>query len=594
MGTRQSIQPRIISHSIDLFNGGMDSDASPYTVPQGSAVLGENVEFYRDGTLRSRKGFTYNMDPTGNLVNKFVTLRWRGSVSRIYRENNYYYNQSDATGWQYLGNASGTPEDTTLVKILNGVLVVEKKGIQIYEPTQNNIYQASVDTPNPLSASPLPGGRLKEGIYTYQYNYLLRGGADGPTSPEYTLAVMSDDSQVQVNLPPNPSHPDIFKIRLFRKGPGDAFPLYIGDVNPNTGSFTDTGLPQSALMPTQGVRQMPGGNLALLHNRRLFVVDGDTVHYSYPGTYAYSNVFWSEKINLPTGEPITAMCPLGQGIIFFGLESAVYMNGVPSEGGTFSPIPVPDGCVSQRAWTLAEDGTLLYVGKSGIYAMSGTSAQRISDPVNDEFRKLTVGQLKNSTIIFDQQERRLLTTLPDKILTYYFQTKSWSVWTINNAQLDWFEGRIYMYRTGTPTGNRFGILGEAPTDDGLPILGKFVSGVHGLDDSTVFKLFRRVGLQVSAGLNDTVNMSVRAMQENVSYSGLPAREVSGPTWGTAIWGATQWGGNTDTTQTVSLPDNIQGRYIQFTITFSTQNANQFVLMGPVVVEYRPRYRYGRR
>lgn len=90
MGTRQSIQPRIISHSIDLFNGGMDSDASPYTVPQGSAVLGENVEFYRDGTLRSRKGFTYNMDPTGNLVNKFVTLRWRGSVSRIYRENNYY------------------------------------------------------------------------------------------------------------------------------------------------------------------------------------------------------------------------------------------------------------------------------------------------------------------------------------------------------------------------------------------------------------------------------------------------------------------------------------------------------------------------
>lgn len=131
-------------------------------------------------------------------------------------------------------------------------------------------------------------------------------------------------------------------------------------------------------------------------------MDGDTLNYSYPGSYAYSNVFWTEKVNLPTGEPIRAICPLGQGVIFFGLETATFMNGVPAEGGTFAPIPVPDGCVGSQAWTTAEDGTLFYLGKSGVYAMTGVQAQRISDPLNDIFRNLSVGEMENATLLFDQ------------------------------------------------------------------------------------------------------------------------------------------------------------------------------------------------
>lgn len=79
----------------------------------------------------------------------------------------------------------------------------------------------------------------------------------------------------------------------------------------DTTTLADDGLRQSAKTPLQGVRAMPGGNFGLVQNRRLFVVDGDTLNYSYPGSYAYSNVFWTEKLNLPTGEPIRAMCPLG-------------------------------------------------------------------------------------------------------------------------------------------------------------------------------------------------------------------------------------------------------------------------------------------
>lgn len=53
----------------------------------------------------------------------------------------------------------------------------------------------------------------------------------------------------------------------------------------------------------------------------------------------------------------------------FGLETALFMTGVPSEGGSFNQIGVPDGCINQNTWTLAEDGTLIYIGRNGVYAM---------------------------------------------------------------------------------------------------------------------------------------------------------------------------------------------------------------------------------
>lgn len=264
------------------------------------------------------------------------------------------------------------------------------------------------------------------------------------------------------------------------------------------------------------------------------------------------------------------------------------MNGAPAEGGTFAPIPVPDGCVGPRAWTTAEDGTLFYVGSGGVYAMQGVGAQRISDPMNHIFRDLSVAELESCTVVYDQQERRLLVSLPTRVLAFYFQTRAWTTWTLSGLELDWFEGRLHVY-----AGNGFGILGESPNDDGQPIVGKFVSGVSGLDDPVMHKLFRRVGVQVSAVPDDTVTLHVRSLNHQAEFAGLPARETNAPTWGVAIWGVDAWGGNADTVQTVSLPDKIQGRYIQFTVTFTTTDASRFVLMGPLVIEYRPQYRYGR-
>lgn len=579
MGSRQSIQPRIISHSIDLFTGGMDSDASPYMLPPGSAVLGENVEFYRDNTLRARQG--YSLDATAAITGEFTVQRI-GTVNRIYRSGNSYQSVHNNTVTT-LGTASAPH---TFVRILGGVLIVEPQKLRLYDA--DGLHNAGVDSPLPLTGSPSVGGKLKEGVYTYTYNYLLKGGFESAQAEGVRVTVPAADHKVTLTIPVPTAHPKLFKLRIYRQNPDGGIPLFIRELDVGTTTYVDTGDAPSALLPTQGIRKMPGGNLALVHNRRLFTVNQDTLNYSYPGQYGYSNVFWTEKVNLPTGEPITAMCPLGQGVIFFGLETASYMNAVPSEGGSFTAMPVPDGCVSQSAWTTAEDGTLLYVGKSGVYAMQGATAQRISDPVNNYFKDYTVSELKTATVIFDQQERRLLVSLPNEILVYYFQTKAWAVWTLPNCRLDWFEGRIHIHYQG-----KFGILGEVPTDNGEPISGSFVSGVHGLDDAVTFKLFRRMGLQVSAGPEDLVDMSVRALQTDVAYAGLPEREISGATWGIEIWGKAHWSGNADTLQTVALPDNIQGRYIQFTITFSTYNADKFVIMGPVVFEYRTRYRYGR-
>lgn len=580
MATKQTVQPRTLSYSVDLFKGGMDSDASPYTIADGQAVLGENVDFYRDNTLRSRRG--YELTANVNKDGQFITQRMNSEVRRFYREAGYYKSEYLANH-KLEGNATGTHN---FVRILNGILAVEPSGIVLMD--SDGIQAAAVDTPLPLTGSSSVGGKLKEGTYTYVYNYLLSGGFESPQSEELEVVVKQSDSKVELQFPTNPDHPKLYKIRLYRKNPGDGFPLFIKELPTDTLTYVDTGDGQSALMPLQGIRQLPGGNLALIHNRRLFTVDGATLNYSYPGVYAYSNVFWSEKVNLPTGEPITAICPLGQGVIFFGLETALYMNGVPSEGGAFNPMPVPDGCVSQTAWTQAEDGTLFYVGKSGIYAMQGAAAQRISDPVNDRFRNYTAGELRSATMIFDQQERRLLVALPNEILVYYFTTKAWSVWTLPGAELDWFEGRIHIYYDG-----KFGILGEAENDDGNPIKGKFVSGLHGMDDQTNHKLFRRMGLQLSAINSDKINMGIRVTDWDTAFVGLPERAERGSMWDVDLWDVGQWSGNVDSVQTVSLPDYIQGRYIQFTITFETNNATNFVIMGPVVFEYRPRYRYGR-
>lgn len=580
MATRQSVQPRTISHSIDLFTGGMDSDASPYRLQEGQAVLGENVEFYRDNTLRSRQG--YLLDTAVNKTGQFITQRINGVIKRMYKDTGYYKSEYDGVV-TVEGDAEG---DHTFVRILGGVLAVEQE--TIYQLDSDGFQTAAVNTPLPLTGTSTTGGKLSEGEYTYTYNYLLKGGAESPQSEPFKITVPAADHKVTLTIPVNPAHPKLFKLRLYRQNPTDGLPLFIKELDVGTTTYEDTGDAQSALIPLQGVRQQPGGNLALIHNRRLFTVNDNVLNYSYPGNYAYSNVFWTEKVNLPTGEPITAMCPLGQGVIFFGLETAQYMNGVPAEGGSFSPIPIPDGCVSQQAWTQAEDGTLLYVGKGGVYAMQGASAQRISDPVTDRFKQYSVGELQDCSIIFDQQNRRLLVALPNEILVYYFQTRSWSVWTLPMLTLDWFEGRIHIFLN-----NHFGILGEHSTDNGVNIVGRFVSGIHGLEDSTQHKLFRRMGIQVTAAANDTVNMSVRAMETNQSYTGLPPRENTGSQWDVALWDVGKWAGTSDVTQTVSLPDNIQGKYVQFTIVFETTQADQLVITGPVVFEYRVRYRYGR-
>ncbi len=581
MASRPGTQQRNILHSIDLFKGGMDSDASPYTLPEGSAVLGSNVEFYRDNTIRSRAGYTLESNTSKSGV--YVTQRLPEGVYRLYRREGGLYRKG-SNGEEFLGSVSNSPH--TFVRLLNSLLVIQQDKIRLYD--SEGVQDAAVPKPEPLTVNVSLGGTLQEGTYKYTYNYLLDGGTQSAQANLVNAVIPGKDYNATITFPAYVSHPKHYKKRLYRQEPKGGVPLFIKELNPDETTYTDRGDTQSALAPVDGITSMPGGNIALTFNRRLYVIDGDTMYYSYPGNYAYRNVFWTEKVNLPTGESIRAVAPLGQGLIFFGLETALYMNSLPSEGGSFAPIAVPDGCVNQNAWVNAEDGTLFYVGKNGLYAVSGTQIQRISDPVNNYFQSLSLSEFDNVTLVYDQQDRRLLVSLPRQILVYYFQTASWASWELPGVSLDWFEGRLNIYKDSA-----FGILGESPTDNGQPIKGKFISGVHGLEDSTVHKLFRRVGLQVSASADDVVDLTVRALDSNKSFGGLPARENNGAVWGVAIWGTDKWSGNNDTTQTLTLPDFIQGRYIQFTVEFTTRDSKNFVLMGPLVVEYRARQRYGR-
>lgn len=480
MATRQTVQPRIVNHTVDLFKGGMDSDASPYSVVEGQAVLGKNIEFYRDNTLRSRKG--YVLDLMTKRIGSWITHRVGGQVLRFFKMMDDMNDSENSTPiiragspngfYKFVTSQDGTHTFTsphTFLRGTNSTLYVDSGGV--YSLTSNqygeiDLNRLAINNLDPLILTTSPGGDLKEGFYNYSYNFTLQNGVESQLSEEVQITVPPGGHQVRVQLPTTSLEWFELKkaryLNIYRRGPDDGYGLLIkqypvidGSISGMPGEYDeaynwisfvdDRGLKQSAMMATQGIRVMPGGTHALIHNRRLITVLNGTMNYSYPGNYGYGNVFWTEKVNLPTGEGIKSICPLGQGVIFFGLETAIYMNAFPSEGGTFNPIPIPDGCVAQTAWTQAEDGTLLYVGKSGVYAMQGATAQRISDPVNDYFRKYSVGELSDVTIVFDQQERRLLVALPQEILVYYFQTKAWSVWTLPNASLNWFEGQIHFY-----------------------------------------------------------------------------------------------------------------------------------------------------
>lgn len=82
MGDRRTNQSKYISHSVDLFVGGMDSDASPYMLQSGQAILGENIEFYRDNTIRSRMGYTAVVP--ASLTGSFRIQRIDGQVGYYY------------------------------------------------------------------------------------------------------------------------------------------------------------------------------------------------------------------------------------------------------------------------------------------------------------------------------------------------------------------------------------------------------------------------------------------------------------------------------------------------------------------------------
>ena len=84
MGTRRTNQSRLLSYSVDLFQGGVDSDASPYMLPPGMAAVGENIEFYRDNTLRVRRGLT-RLTPVSK-TGMTLTHRLQGEVRTVLRQ----------------------------------------------------------------------------------------------------------------------------------------------------------------------------------------------------------------------------------------------------------------------------------------------------------------------------------------------------------------------------------------------------------------------------------------------------------------------------------------------------------------------------
>ncbi len=131
------------------------------------------------------------------------------------------------------------------------------------------------DVPSVLGAtlSPLAGGSLAEGTYSYRITYVSADGTESPSSDPTDDVTLAAPGGVQLSNLPLPSS-NFERIRIYRSQDDGAGPFYLaGDVPATQSAFTDSG----AVQPDQILRPESFGVVRARTDARLAVDPGTIV-----------------------------------------------------------------------------------------------------------------------------------------------------------------------------------------------------------------------------------------------------------------------------------------------------------------------------
>lgn len=311
--------------------------------------------------------------------------------------------------------------------------------------------------------------------------------------------------------------------------------------------------------------------------------------YSDTGSPFVRGTFSTEPINLPDGGNATAIAPYNQGVIVFGLHSAVYITGPASAGGAILPLAITDGCINARAWTLVE-GQLAFCGRQHVYVMNGQNATALTTGVQKLVRQASAVE---STLVYSSRRQLLSLSLGDRLLTVQLRNNKprAAVWTFSSYPQTVINDDLVLAQD-----TRLIVL-NAENDEGVAVLASWRSTPQSLGSPHLWKLLRRAEVLILGGgtLNAQLAVGEAFGDGSPEFSdGVQSVLALGGKWNVGTWDSALWSArDAELRVKLSVPSEQQGNFLRFRIDFTTTSTSTTFVTAPIVCEYRSRERLGR-
>lgn len=296
--------------AIGPFPAGVDQISPEVNLPPGTLRQAVNVDIDRTGWLRRRAGQT-------------LFTAGQSCESLFSDANNIYWNDG-ATLYRSRTTQASPVAIGTMRGRISSCLVGES--IYLTNGTDRGVitrggYRENWWTAAPssrVSAAPVSGGSLPMGDYFVTATLVGLGGKESgaPTGTRVRVAVGVNESHLTIHQPAAgailvtgiPQAPGCH-ARLYATHAGDPETYYLAAiVMGGVTSWTITEDAQGPVLTTRHLTEMPPGQIVRYHRGRLYVAQGDVLHFSHgmnPGLYHPVNMWLQFEGRIKVVQPVT-------------------------------------------------------------------------------------------------------------------------------------------------------------------------------------------------------------------------------------------------------------------------------------------------
>ena len=313
------------------------------------------------------------------------------------------------------------------------------KPIKIYKDG-SNVYQVRTAGMPHLATSPScasSGGAGNNYVYAFLYYYTYTVGTavfedfGGTTQVQVLNAGAPDVNQVNISSIPvlangvtdNYDTTNI-KVKVYRTTAGGDVFYYVGQVTNGTTTYTDT--MSDVTLETKELLYINGGvsdNAPPPLSKYITVVNG-VAYYGHVtiGSQVLKNRIYQSLVDDPDSVPsdsfvdlldeIVGISSFNDNPIVFTKGHVYRLNGYYDELGqgqvTFEDITKTIGCCSHNSIVQTRDG-VFWAGDDGFYFTDGFKFSKISDSINERYKKIVSSSTRKSRIYgaFDKKDNRI-------------------------------------------------------------------------------------------------------------------------------------------------------------------------------------------